>query len=256
MPFGISQLTGFNKAAVAAEPTSFDDPDLWLYVTSDYGVTTEGITNKVYGADCWLDKSAGARHLSSVVERFVRLDEAPAHPMPTGKPVILFNPADPATTVPSLWTPQAGPKADMAAGHSVYMLIYVESWQYPKYFFDGGAANSSGISMQPNTNGRVSLSAPSLAPTIANMVYGQWMVLTAIFNGGSSVLQANHLTEATGNPGTTVPNWAWIGGITTVGAYHAQFDCGGVIISNSVNDAATRALHQKTLADYAGISLD
>lgn len=234
------------------------DSNLWLWASSDTGITYEAVTFKMRYTNDWLDRSVNGRHLSSVPERYTKYVTAPANPMPSGKPVVRFDPTDPGgPPIPTQYTVSTGGLANLGTAHSVYMLLYIPAWEYPKYFFDGGAAaNTSGISMQPNLPSRVSLSAPSLAPTLTSMPTGTWCVLTAIFNTLNSTLQFNNGTVATGNPGSNTPNWAWVGGITTVGVYHAKFDLGAIIISNSANDAATQAIHKNWLADYGGITLD
>lgn len=256
MPLAITQSVGF-MAAPDSQLTPAADPNLWLWATSDYGTTYDPVTFKMQSTNDWLDRSGNGRHLSSTLERYTKYVASSSFPMPSGKPVIRFDPTDPGgPPVSTQFTTSSGPLANLATAHTVYMLMRVPVWEWPKYFFDGGsAANTSGISMQPAVTGDVSLSAPSLAPTLAAMPIAEWFVLTAVFNTINSTLQANNGTKATGHPGSNTPNWAWVGGITTVGVYHARFDLGAIIISNSANDDATQAIHKNYLASYAGITL-
>jgi hypothetical protein len=260
MPLSTSQLTGFN-AARAGGPAS--DPNLWLWVASDYGVTYDPTSKKMSSNNNWLDRSSGARHLSSNADRYTLYKlsaEAPVA-LPSGKPVIRFDPTDLGVTIPTQWTPQSGGLANLSRNCTVYMLLMIPTWQYPKYVFDGGnvvRANTAGISMQPNTSGKLSLSSPLLAPSLATFPTGAWFVLTAKFAGAASTLQVNNLAPVTGNPtdATTIdPMWAWIGGIQTVGAYHAKFDLGACIISNASNGDAIQAVHKNYLATYGGVTI-
>lgn len=240
-----------------------DDPDLWLWVTSDFGVTYEAVTFKMRSTNDWLDQSGHARHLSSDINRYTKykLSSEVLVPMPTGKPVIRFDPSDPGgPPIPNQWTPNAGILADLSRNCTVYMLLQVPAWEYPDYFFDGGnaiRANTAGISMQPNLGGRISLSSPLLSPTYTVMPTGAWFVLTAKFNGAASTIQVNNIAAVTGNPtdGSTIdPLWAILGGYT-LGTYQAKFDLGACIISNSANSAAIQTLHKNYLAAYAGITI-
>ena len=259
MPLVLSQLSGFN--AFADETSPLADPDLWLWVSSDYGVTYNGVTRHMETTDDWLDRSGNNRHLSSDISRYTLYKESAevSVPMPSGKPVIRFDPTDPGG--PPFPNQKSGGVGDLSRNCTVYMLVMIPFWEWPKYLIDGGNAlksNTIGISMQPASgSNKLSISAPLLVTKDGFSQVAQWIVITAVFNGANSSLQVNNGALTTGNPTdatTQDPYTAVIGGYIS-GTYQAEFDCGAVIISNSPNNAAIQAIHKNWLADYAGITL-
>jgi hypothetical protein len=122
---------------------------------------------------------------------------------------------------------------------TIYILGKQVTWTINEYWYDGNAANTMAL-FQRTTTPNVAIAAGATPGNLAIPV-DSYCILTAVFNGASSLLQLNQDTALTGNVG------AGNGGGFTLGARGDQ--AGGVfghiqakevILFNAAHDATNR----------------
>lgn len=139
---------------------------------------------------------------------------------------------------------------------TVYLVVSQISWTANEYFVDGDAGSSMGILTRAVGGGAPDIqlyAGSSLSPHVGPAV-GSFGIITAVFNGASSLLQTNATTALTGQAGTTNA-----GGVTLGAAGSAlvpsNIQVKEVLIFPASHDAGQRATVRNYLAVKHGIAL-
>lgn len=136
---------------------------------------------------------------------------------------------------------------------TIYILCSQVSWTAGDCLCDGTTANS-GLIRQGASGANLQIFAGSLAAENSTNVVGTYQVLSAVYNGASSVLQVNNLTPTTGNPGAANMGGYTIGAVATPASY-GNVQVKESIVFASAHDASTRAAVVSYLAQVGGISV-
>lgn len=138
---------------------------------------------------------------------------------------------------------------------TIYLVAKPISWTDSDYLFDGDAENS-GVLYQTGSTPAIALYAGSVAASNTNLAVGAYGIVTAAFNGASSLIQINASTATTGNAGA-----ANMDGITlAANANPAAFNFSNIQVKEliafaSSHDAGQRATVRNYLAARHAIAL-
>lgn len=128
-----------------------------------------------------------------------------------------------------------------------------KTWSDGDTLFDGGTTNTGRLN-QSGSSPNIAMAAGSTAPVLTGFAVNAWGVITERFDDAGSELILNTGTAATGNPGS-----ADAGGLTTgaraSGAFWANFDLAGLIVTDTPMTDEQITLCRQLLAEKSGVTL-
>ncbi len=135
---------------------------------------------------------------------------------------------------------------------TIYLLFKQITWASGEHVTDGNA-NDSGTIFQRNTTPGLGLFAGGAVGNV-DLTLDTYGIISAVFNGASSVIQLNNETPVTGNSGASNMGGFTLGAKAdgTVSA-HAQFK--EAMGFSGAHDAATRLTNINYLASVGGLSI-
>lgn len=222
-------------------PLSISGLKLWVKADAgtylDTALTSPATANNdvVMG---WADQSGNSNKLTQVI-----VGKSPLLKTNTlnSKPTLLF---DGATT-------QMGATSfTLAQPVTVYMVFKSVTWTSNDTIYDGNAGNSMRL-YQVGVSPSLSMGAGPASNALAVDTYG---IITNIWNGASSVIQINNLTEATANAGTTSPSGFKLGEFGGTSA-NSNIQVAEICIYNTAHDASQRTTIKNYLAAKYAISI-
>ncbi len=231
-------------------PLPTDDSNLFLWMSSDTGITHDG-NYLMFGTPDWINRGqAGVNDFRTNDFSYTIFN-----PTASGS---LNKPSIDYFSIVSLgvgsYQGNEGGVTNLSSSHSVYLLMYLPTWQSGKYVVDGTNGNDGTIAMFGSTN-QMGLYA-GLGPTaLVTVPIGSWFILSAIFNGATSTLQVNNLTISSGNVGTGIPHRVVTGGYAGGYNSNSNFSLAAIIVSNAANDTTIQTIHKNWLAFYGGLSI-
>lgn len=187
----------------------------------------QGITVTGSGVSQWDDASGNARHLLQGTDT--------NRPALQADGSILFDGVDNFLKCSAFTLNQP---------MTLYLLGKMVAWAVSTYWCDGNSTASMGIQMATGSPGFRLVAGASTAVTndLAVSVNG---VISAVFNGASSVLQVNNGAPITGNAGASNAGGFMLGANAIPGGY-ANVQIKEAIIFPVAHDSATR----KRIVDY------
>ncbi|MCK5236076.1 MAG: hypothetical protein KAR06_03740 [Deltaproteobacteria bacterium] len=189
----------------------------------------QGITVTGSGVSQWDDQSGNGNHLKQAVDT--------NRPSKESDGSVLFDGVDNFLKTDAFTLNQP---------ETIYLLVNQVTWTVSDSFIDGNTLNT-GIIQAHTITPEVRLFAGSPTSRIA-IPLGVFNVVTAIFNGASSVLQLNNDTPLIDNAGTSN-----MGGFNLGGSANIQVkEC---CVFNVAHDAAQRVQIINYLAKVGGLSI-
>jgi hypothetical protein len=181
------------KKAVSGPFTPLSLTSLKGWYKSDVGVTI------VTGVSQWDDQSGNTNHLVQATGGSQPTVTAAAV---NGLPALLFDGVDDNLSK-SYGT--------LAQPLTVFLVVRQETWTSARTIVDGKAAAGTMMVLQTGVSPALSLNAGASVANNTNLALASFGLVTAIFNGASSVLQIQNTAETTGDPGAGTPNGLTIG---------------------------------------------
>lgn len=133
---------------------------------------------------------------------------------------------------------------------SIFMVAKQITWSSGGSLCDGTVDNSGRI-FQYTGSPRIDMYSGAFGPTTNNLAVNTFSLITSIFDGASSKLQINSLTESTGNPGNTSMLGFVLGSFATGATAFCNLAVCEVIVMNAVATAEDRAnIHLYVAARY------
>lgn len=167
---------------------------------------------------------------------------------PNGKPAIVWADAT------DKWIGHDNPPGFPSAPFAYFVLIKALAWTANRYLWS--SANTGHSMMLQNG------STPTIQPFSGafgnglSLTLNQWKIVTAIYNGASSVMQLDNDAEVASDPGANnTPIATVLGNFDLIAANSANFQLAAMVIHTGVPDAATRTAYKDWLAWYGGITL-
>lgn len=142
----------------------------------------------------------------------------------------------------------------LAQPATFYLVLKQVAWADNTYIFDGNTSASMALTPRTTTP-QVQLYAGALSNTNSDLTVGAYAVVTALFNGASSILNVNSGTDATGNPGAQAADGFTLGAIGGSAANFANIQVKRIIIRSSADSAALQLQIQALLGNIYGIAL-
>ncbi len=225
-PFGWSTTTrrGFSPAQLTS---------LRGWWKSDAGVTI------ATGVSSWLDQSGNGNTLLQAT--------GAAQPALTagainGLPALTFDGTD--DSMRAVFT--------LVQPETIFIVMSQVSHAQFDMMFDGSTTTNVMSLQQTVATPGMAIRAGTLVATNTNLAIGTFGLVTAIFNGASSVLQVNNTTETTGNAGALDGAGLRLGTRGDAGGNFGNVQIAEVIVMGAVATAAERAsMKAYVLARYA-----
>lgn len=227
----------FTAAPTLALPTT--DPDLWLWVSSDTGISKDG-SDHMNTAGCWTDRSGLAHDLDGAGASQATWLASQVN----GKPGISFS---------GSYLSNPGATSSLAAPHTAYLLCSIPAWVSNTYLIDG-TGGADGALIMFGSSPQLQQYGGNFGASV-NLSFATWLILTSVWNGVSSSLEINNLGAATGNAGTSVPHRVVLGGYAGGGGANATYTLAACIVSNAANNSSIQSIHKNWLANYGGLSI-
>jgi hypothetical protein len=218
---------------------------IWAFHRSDTGLSNDG-SNVTGTTNCWADQTGNSHGLNSAAS------QQPGYTAsgPNSKPAVVFT----DSTNKFLDSNLTGANLT-AQPFGFFVLIKPTNWRNNAYFWDTNQNLVKGAMIQSGSTPDVAPFAGSFGTAIA-VPLNTWQILTAIYNGASSVLQTNNNAEVSTNPGTNgAAGGILLGNFDTSGSNSAGFQVAAIIIHNGLPDASARTVYKDWLAWYGGLSI-
>lgn len=179
-----------------------------------------GITSASSLVSQWADQSGNGRHLNQTT--------ATNRPTVQADGSILFDGVD--NFMAATFT--------LNQPHTIYVLGKQLTWTAGDHIFNGVAAN---VALYQNSSSpRVDIYAGAGGPFSTAWTLDTDMVVAAVFNGASSLIQVNTSVSTEGDPGADNPGGFTLGGNNS-GAANSNIQVKEVILYSAAHDASTRA---------------
>lgn len=199
-----------------------------------YGV---GITVTGAGVSQWDDQSGNGRHLKQGTDT--------NRPALQADNTILFDGADNFLVCDAFTLNQPT---------TVYILFKQVSWTIDDRIYDGNTLNAMGF-RQDSATPQINIIAGATGPISTALAIGVYGVVSAVFNGASSVLQVNNNTPTVGNAGAGNAGGFTLGARGAgAGASASNVQAKEIIIFPVAHDGATRKKVTDYLTRYVGLS--
>ena len=120
---------------------------------------------------------------------------------------------------------------------TIYLVVNQVSWTAGDSLIDGNTGNSMRVYQNSSTPG-IALYAGATTNQNTDLTVGAFKILTAVYNGASSLLIVNAGTASTGNPGVNNGGGFTLGG--TVASY-SDIQIKEAVVFAAAHDASTRS---------------
>ena len=140
----------------------------------------------------------------------------------------------------------------LAQPYTVYLAFLPVSFTNADQIYSGVAADT-GVLLQSGVTPTLALFAGSaVTNSISGPAVGARGVITAVFNGASSITQFNGGADVTGNPGATAPDGITLGCNFNASGAFSNIQAWELLIRSGMDNAATRLQIQQYLANKYG----
>ena len=225
---GLDRQTG--RVPIGFLPSRIPNQKIWCRYNRGITVTGSGVSQ-------WDDASGNGNHLKQGTDANRMTKEADGSILGNG--VDQFLKADAFT-----WNQP----------EEIFILVKQLTWTALDTIFDGNTLNSGKLRQDNISTPRIESYAGAAVGPNTNMPLNTYRVLMIVFNGASSLIQANKLTPVTGNAGA-----ANMGGLT-LGASgtpdrHSNIQVKEIIGYGATLSAAERLQNINYLARVGGLSI-
>lgn len=221
----------------------------YAYYRSDMGMPNDGVTltgTSHPSPSAWVNQSdpSGLTDYEALSGRQPGYTAAG----PNGKPAIVW--ADGTDK----WIGHDNPVGFPSAPFAYFILVRALAWTNNRYIWS--SANTGHSMMLQNGSTPIIQPFSGAFGTGIALPIGDWVILTAIYNGASSVLQINNDAQVATNPGANnTPIATVLGNFDLLGSNSANFELAAMIIHTGVPDAAARTAYKTWLAWYGGLTI-
>jgi len=135
---------------------------------------------------------------------------------------------------------------------TIYFLGKQVTWTALDAFFDGNAVNTGKLRQDNSSSPSLESYAGVVLPLFGSLPLDTYRVITTIFNGASSLIQANNIAPLTGNAGAANMGGFTLGASGTPDRY-SNIQVKEILIYSEAHDAATRAKVISYLSNIGGL---
>jgi len=137
---------------------------------------------------------------------------------------------------------------------TIYIVFQQVSWASSDTIFDGASGNSMRL-YQNLTTPTINMTAGADTNFSTSATIGSYFIVTTIFNGASSILQVNNLTELSGNASTNNAGGFTLGIFGNLVSAPANIQVAEVCLFNTAHGSTDRTSMKNYLASRYNISI-
>lgn len=140
----------------------------------------------------------------------------------------------------------------LAQPFTYYIVFKQVSWTDGEHIIGGTNSTTSGTLIQSTSSPNFGGSAGSPSGLTNDLPIGTYGVVTAVWNGASSLIQVNDSTAITGDFGASNPAGIIIGDRPS-GSRNSNIEIAYIVIRNTADDSSTRTLFKNFLIERFGL---